>query len=257
MMEEKIRAFLGKSINSKKVFVIGCPRSGTNFLGKILSSHPDIVATVENPFIFELSTMIASRPQLKRYLLPLQSTIYRGLHAYYQPKNYADKSHSNLWSAVELSKKFDDAIFIAIWRNPYAVVASMLKHKGVLSRYRGRWKGLKLPNKFLGIMGEYQHNFRKLPLESKCALRWKSHFEKMRQLENVLKDKLLILKYKNLVLETKSELGRIQTFIKLKESFPTQKVKRNPLVKWKRNINGIVKENIDEIISNVSWQHYE
>ena len=63
-------------------------------------------------------------------------------------------------------------------RNPYATISSMLEHKGILV-WQKNYKDFPLPNNFLGIKEEMISEYENLPVESQCALRWKSHIDKI------------------------------------------------------------------------------
>jgi hypothetical protein len=135
---------------SKKIFVIGTGRSGTHWLGQILQAHPDIHVTVEAPPIFAWSTAMALDPRQSPVLLPQLIRQYEIEHAAVAPRHYADKSHPNIWHAEDLAARLPDAVFLGIQRNPFATVASMLEHAGVLA-WHERWREFPVPNRFLGI----------------------------------------------------------------------------------------------------------
>lgn len=135
-LRERWAAWRGRSPSSRKVFILGTGRSGTHWLGYILESHPDCVATIETRGIFRRVTRMALDPTLRPRLLPGLLRRYRLRHALAVPSHYVDKSHPNLWLAEALADAFDDALFVGIVRNPYATVASMLRHEGVLEWHR-------------------------------------------------------------------------------------------------------------------------
>jgi hypothetical protein len=105
-----------------------------------------------------------------------------------------------------------------------------------------------LPNNFLGIKEEMISEYENLPIESQCALRWKSHIDRIDKLENKLGDKLLILDYESLIKNTKPELNRLKDFLKLQKDIPFPEIREESLVKWKINLSKKQVENIDTIL---------
>lgn len=91
---------------------------------------------------------------------------------------YVDKSHPNLGLAERLEEAFPSALFIAIERDPYATVASMLRHASVL-KWQRRWREFPVPNRFLGITGGDYHS---VPLAAQCAMRWLAYHRRIEEL---------------------------------------------------------------------------
>lgn len=152
----KLKLVLGIS-TTRPVFVIGTGRSDTHWLGYSPGNHPEVRATVEAQPMFSLSTKMALN-------LTLEVELFGRLVAAYNPHlNY-------IWTAEKLKKVFPKSLFVGIERNPYATVASMMKHKGV-SAWHGRWREFPIPNRFLGITPELEDVYDNLPLASQCALR--------------------------------------------------------------------------------------
>ena len=232
---------------SKKIFIIGSGRSGTHWLGYILKAHPDIRVTIEEEPQFGMATAMAVDARKKDELFPKLVQHYRFSHARVAPRHYADKSHPNIWLSEELAGVFPDAVFVGIQRNPYATVASMLKHYGVLA-WHTWWKDFPIPNRFLGITASIADTYDSLPLAAKCALRWRAHAEQMRYLGSALKERLCVLSYENLILDTAWELARLTDFLNLDSSLPIPKVKRQSLDRWKQDLRPEDREAIDRII---------
>lgn len=95
---------------------------------------------------------------------------------------YVDKSHPAIWFAKELKEKFPDSLFIAIVRNPYAVIASMMKHGGV-RWWVEHWKDYPIPNNFLGISFDNLKDYEKMDIVERFAMRYKSHFYELFRLK--------------------------------------------------------------------------
>jgi hypothetical protein len=235
------------SSKQKIIFVLGTGRSGTHLVGYLLRNHPDINISIEKQQIFDLSIKIALRQQNKEIFLPKLLKLYENELKKSAPKHYADKSHTNIWIAEDLAKKFSNAIFIGIQRNPYATVASMLNHKGVLTWYRN-WKQLPIPNQFLGITNTNVKEFEKMSLAKKCALRWVSHKEKMEELKKKLGNRIYVISYEELLKNPENESAKIQEFLKLTSPFPLPKIRQESLDKWKKNLS---QEQIQDILNIV------
>ena len=219
-----------------KIFVVGTGRSGTHWLGHILQSHPDIHVTVEAPPIFAWATEMALDPRKQPLLMPQLVRQYELEHAAVAPRHYADKSHPNIWHAEQLAERLPDAVFLGTQRNPYATVASMLKHKGVLG-WHDRWREFPVPNRFLGITDENAAAYDALPPAAKCALRWRSHADRMEELRAVLGERLHVVRYEDLILEPESAVARITAFLRLAVPIPHPAIKAESLDRWREELS--------------------
>jgi hypothetical protein len=237
------------------IFIIGTGRSGTTWLGRIIQSHPNVSATIESPKIFKLSTELALNSDNRKFSFWKLVLLYKWQIIISYPNHYLDKSHPNIWFADRLVKCFPNARFLGIERNPYATVSSMILHKGV-SSWHDRWKEFQIPNKFLGISYEDAKIYDQLPLAVKCAMRWKSHHERMNELREILGKSLLIISYERLVKNTKGTLDIICDFLQLSSPIPLPNVKESTLEKWKKNLSQNQIEQIMEVIGH-SPEEYE
>jgi len=224
----------GRPCHSSKIFVIGSGRSGTHWVGYILEAHPDIHVTIEKPPIFEWVTTMALPKLIERYRIEHQSV---------SPKHYADKSHPNIWIAEELAAAFPEALFVGIQRNPYATVASMLKHEGVLAWHK-RWKEFPVPNRFLGITYENRAAYESMPLAAQCALRWKVHRERLQNLRQTMDSRLLVLNYEDVIRESEAQLAALDAFLSLPSALPKPAVKSESLDRWKTELSEEIKQQI-------------
>ena len=234
-MFEKLK-FLAGRINTYPVFVIGTGRSGTHWLGYSLGDHPEIRATVEGKPMFELSTRMALNPELENALYPKLVSAYKWQLFKSVPRVYLDKTHPNIWIAERLKESFPDALFVGIERDPYATVASMMKHKGVAAWHR-RWKEFPVPNRFLGITKGLESSYDDLPLASQCAMRWVAHRTRMRELKSILGDALFLISYEKFARETEGVIQDIRKFLNLKKPVPVPSVKVESLSKWKQQLS--------------------
>lgn len=239
---------------AKKIFVIGTGRSGTHWLGYIIGAHPDVVATVERPPIFPWVTQMALRPETVRALYPRLVRRYRHEHGAVLPKHYLDKSHPNIWIAELLAESLPEALFVGIRRDAFGTVNSMLQHEGVLS-WIHRWREFPLPSRFLGVDRDSAEAYDVLPLEAKCAVRWKAHVLQLAHLEGVLGDRLLVLDYESLQTEIATELSRISVFLGLATPIPLPHIKTRSLDRWRHELTEAQQRNIADAIRSFPVYH--
>jgi len=145
------------------IFLLSLPRSGSTVLQRILSSHSEI-STVSEPWLL-LPPLYALRTSgvrseyshlhLSRAINDFCSSLPDGAASYRQAakemalslysqaadpgsRYFLDKTPRYHLIADELLESFGEARFILLWRNPLAVVASMLEtwHSGKWLPYR-------------------------------------------------------------------------------------------------------------------------
>jgi hypothetical protein len=175
------------------IFVLGSGRSGTHWLGHILSGHPDIRVTNEHRWVFPRVTRMAIDASAEDQLFPRVARFYRWQTWRARPSHYADKSHPNLWLAERLAAEFGDvARFVAIERSPFAVAASSLRHHGV-SSWNTNWQRHPIPNRFLGIDEQLAGRCKSLTNVEKFAYRWLAHHRETEPLRPVLGSRLHVV----------------------------------------------------------------
>lgn len=242
----KIDFVTGKS-KSRKIFILGTGRSGTHWIAYILDAHPQIRATIEKNPMFGLVKEMALDPSKRARLFPKLIRRYKLEHFISAPLHYLDKSHPNIWLAEDLSKVFKDAVFIGMKRNPYATIASMLKHKGVKTWHKD-WKQYPIPNAFLGITEEIATHYDNLPLVTQFAFRWKAHQEQMNKLQENLHNRLLVINYEELIFNIRENLNKLEDFLELKEPIPIPEIRSESLDKWKKQLDDSEIKQIAEIV---------
>ncbi len=197
---------------SGPIFIIGCARSGTTWLGRILQQAEGLKVTIEDPVIFPLVDEAVlfweRRNEIVEGLIP----IYKRLIAEAGNATYVDKSHQNIWLVEWLDKAFPDARYIAIEREAFGTIASMMRHPGVL-RHFAYWRQYPLPNRHLGIEKDDAAEYESLPLSIKCALRWQSHHERLSALRTGLGRRIHFIQYELLVEQTEAELRKLSGFV--------------------------------------------
>lgn len=237
--------------DSKIIFIIGLGRSGTHLLGYVLRAYPDIRVTIEEQPMFELTTKMALNPALRAHLFSELVESYQLEYSKSVPFHYADKSHPNIWLAEDLARVFPNALFVGTWREPFATVASMLKHEGVLKWHR-RWKEFPVPNPFLGITSTNVDEYEMISMAAKCALRWKSHAERIEYLTTILKSQLHMIIYEDLVNNTRRELKKLSEFLSLSTPTRIPEIKRGSIDRWRRELSD---ETCAEITQVVDCKH--
>jgi hypothetical protein len=234
-MLEKVKGVFGFP-TTRPVFVIGTGRSGTHWLGYSLGTHQEIRATVEVEPMFSLSTRMALNPTLEKKLFKRLVAAYKWQLFKSSTPLYLDKSHPNIWIAEKLKENFPESLFVAIERNPFATVASMMKHKGV-SAWHKRWREFPIPNRFLGISEEQSHVYDTIPFASQCAMRWVAHHNKIKELKSILEEDLFLISHESFAHNTEQVIQELQQFLGLHYPIPLPNVKIESLDKWKIDLS--------------------
>lgn len=224
-------------VNADAIFIVGTGRSGTHFLTSCLLQHPeitDLAGGEEHPLVFDTATRLATgrgRP------FDSMSLVFRYRYLLMRSRGlvFLDQSHPNLWNFDLLSKSFPGALWVGLVRDPRAVVASMLSHKGVRRRSE-QWKSYSLPNPFLGISEENLDEYRAASLAQRCAWRWSSHIE--RTLELARAGLLVPVGYERLVESTEMTCGAVwrQAGLQAVEGIEYG-ANRESIDKWKTSLN--------------------
>jgi len=252
IMKEKLRFLLGRS-TTRPVFVIGTGRSGTHWLGHSLKNHPEIYATIEQRPMFSWATRMAMNPNLEHRYFRLLVWVYKTQLLKSAPLIYVDKTHPNIWLAEELKDAFPNAQFIGIERNPFATVASMMRHSSV-SAWHYKWKEYPIPNRFLGITEETADGYDALPLAKRCAMRWMAHRQRMGYLAKRLGDDLLVISYERFLHETETVCRDLEIFLGLSEALPIPPVKLESEQKWRTQLSQDDVRQIQDVVGISPFQ---
>ena|GEM_PF-3657903 len=173
---------------------------------------------------------------------------HRREHARAAPRHYVDKSHPKLWLVEDLAEAFPNARFLGIQRSPFATVASMLRHPGVLNWCK-IWKKFPVPNRFLGITEFNVQAYENLSLAGRCALRWRCHARRMSQLEEKTGTNMQVVQYEDLIQHTSREVSRLQEHLKLSTAIPLPPVKHESLDKWRINLTAEQRDDVERIVT--------
>lgn len=196
--------------------------------------------------MFQLATKMSLDSSLERKLYWRLALAYKYQLLRTKQRIYLDKTHQNIWIAEKLKKTFPNALFIGIERNPYATVASMLKHEDVRS-WHDKWQSYPVPNTFLGIASGMESHYESLSLASRCALRWRSHATRMSELRNTLGNNLYVISYEDFALDTQKTITTLQSFMDLKVPLPVPIVTVSSLNKWRTSLSTDDVKQIQEI----------
>lgn len=245
----KVAAWRDRHAQTRKVFIIGCGRSGTHWLGDILAAHPSVAITVEKKRIFDKVRIAATDPRQRERLMARVVWQYRLEHARVAPLFYVDKSHPNLWHVEILAQALPNSVFVGIVRNPFATVASMIRHPGIMKWTRD-WRSLPVPNSFLGISDAVATSYDSLTAPQKCALRWVSHFNEMKRVAALFPSRVHVLSYERIFDRPDHVLTELRDFIGLPGQIPQPEFKRESLSKWRDSLASTDISAIEEILAS-------
>ncbi|WP_265519661.1 sulfotransferase family protein [Nitratireductor luteus] len=233
---QQARLALDPHYQPDPVFVLGTGRSGTHWVAWILEPHAALHTLIEKPPIFRWVTEMAIDPAAEGRLLPDLLRRYRLEAASARPRRLLDKSHPNIWLAEKLAEAFPAARFIGVLRDVFGTVASSLRHEGV--RYWvENWNAYPVPNRFLGINEENRDAYARMSLAGRSAVRWHTHLRRLDELETVLGDRMIRMRYHELQTNTTRELSRLQEFLELEEPIPQPKVNSDSLNRWRKDLS--------------------
>lgn len=238
--------FSKKIVDKTLIFVIGSGRSGTHLLGRTIGHIEQIEAFIEDQKLFMNVTNVAINPNRSKSDIKNILKLYNKEFSKTNKSFVLEKTHPNIWLVEDIQDYFDTAKFIGIKRNVYATVASMLNHKGVLEWYNVL--PLNQVNPFLGITEENRELFEQLPLESKCALRWKSHFDRLTYLKIEFPEKVLVVDYEDFYNDYKGLMKTLELFLDLDKPIESETLISSNIDRWKSELTEVQIKNIDETL---------
>ena len=232
-------------MNTHLIFIVGTGRSGTHLIARSIGSHEAVKAYIEHPPFFDLSSKIAFENKVRKDRIKKLINKYKKeiRICSKESKIMLDKSHPNIWIIDELIHDFPKAKFIAVNRNAYSTISSMLRHEGVLTWF-DKYDNKTL-NPFLGVTYSTINTFKELPIESKCALRWKSHRDEIINAKNKYPTHVHVLNYEDFLLDTDRELQKVANFIGISNQFRSEKIINENLTKWRGLLSRSEIANID------------
>lgn len=238
--------------STKKVLaVIGCGRSGTHMLGYLLGTSPSVTTSIEDQHLFPLIVKSATRG-LESTLVDRISRILQLRLERCETNFYLEKSHPLLWLAGN-PKLYELPIkFIAINRDPYAVVASMIEHEKTRS-WLEEWDKLPIPNIFLGVNSSNLDEYKRMSLAEKATMRWISHSKEVERLSYILgPEQYLVMSYEDLITNTKMKIKEIENFTKIRKIDKNFDIRADSLHKWQQTLSSSQVRQVAETLS----RHY-
>lgn len=172
------------------LFIVGNGRSGTHMMASVLNEYNDfndLTNGRENGYVFPFAVDLIkqkcgaeNRSELLNRYCKLRSLVKNEV--------YFDQTHIVHWfhnDLIGLNPKY-----IMMIRNPFGVIASTMKHKGVES-----WLKDDPPNdEFVG-KNLYDGNWNKLSVEFRAALRWVANIEQFAKIREKYKKNSYIVQY--------------------------------------------------------------
>jgi len=210
----------------KRIFIVGCPRSGTTLLQGMLAAHPDIYSIPET---FFFSRALISNNPVKRFLLwpaikvrrhfknlvfeldsslsgsfgigVLQSDYYRPFVDFMdfialknRKNSWIEKTPMHLYCIEEIQSRIPDAYIIHVVRNGLDVVESLVKAKQENSAQWARFGGW------------WRMFYRKFSVDD-AIKRWNHDFSITKSC--LEKPRNILVKYENLVSNPFSSLSNL------------------------------------------------
>jgi hypothetical protein len=238
---------------SRKVFIIGCGRSGTHWVAEILASYRELHVEVESDPIFGEVIRLALEDSTDPADFQRLISLYEEAHRAIYPRYFVDKSHPNLWLAERLAQSFPDSLFVGVQRSVYGTVASMLRHSGVQQWFSWWEQTYKRPCRFLGISEEEVKTYSSRSLLEKCTLRWASHAVEMMRVSDSLGDRCCVLGYEDTVENPHMMSGRLEKFLAVTDRGPLPQSERVSLHKWRSQLDAADIADIDGTLERIEF----
>jgi hypothetical protein len=199
----------------KAIFVVGTGRSGTHFTARLLNGFArayDPLDGKENPQILK----DVARAAIHHHLPSYATAAYYRRYLENAPVVFLDQHHPNLFFMGHWAAMFDGIVFLYPHRPTYQVVASMLRHDGVMRwyEYARKWpqrtfRRLPYPNRFLGV--DSFVDLDALPAHLLCAHRVMAHERVYQQQVGPLRGALRSVDYEAMVADPAAALKSVFT----------------------------------------------
>lgn len=249
--------FLFKNILFSKVkepiFIFGCPRSGTTFLGKLISEIPNISYYFEpeiikyySKLVYDNQTSFKKAYWFYKFILNMLMKLANNKNR----KKYAEKTPRNIFIAEVLFKIYPNAKFINIYRDGRDVACSLLKKPWQLVSSRKLNKRepggyLYGPFPFFYIENGRVNEYINTSDLHRCIWIWRRHIEKgIELLEKLPSQNYLTIKYEDLLTNPEKNLKKLLIFLNEYNNITFQKVLRaansrylNSIGRWKKELS--------------------
>lgn len=214
------------------VFVLGCPRSGTTYLGELLEELPEVSYYFEPPILKYVSRFVYLS-QSPSWQISLFYRVFLRTLLLFAPgtgKQIVEKNPNHTLVAPKLLKVFPKAKFIIISRNGMDVTLSLVKKPWHLEQSKG--SGKREPGGYL--YGPFPHFYieesRKTEYEKttdvhRCAWIWRRHAEVIEELlETLPKESYLHFDYEDLILKKEEVIPDMVSFLGIENSESLEKI---------------------------------
>lgn len=192
---------------NEPIFIIGSPRSGTTFLGKVIENVPSISYQFEPPMTKYYSKLVYNKEVNPKEADIFYKLIYTILHKFINKNGtrFAEKTPRNVFIAEFLYKIFPKAKFIYIYRDGRDVACSLLNKPWHLKKNENSMK--REPGGYL--YGPFPHYYIEKDRHveyyntsdlHRCIWVWKNHAKEGIELEkNMPHDVFFKIKYEELI----------------------------------------------------------
>lgn len=219
--------WLTRAAATPKVFILSTGRAGAHWLAHLLDAHPNVFLGSEKQSLADWISAIDAFPERRETVLPKLVRHYRYEHAVVAPKLYIDTHHAHVWIAEHLAEAFAEARFIAIRRNVFASVASMLRHHDHRPAP---------PARFLDMKLEAAGDAERLPPAARYALHWRARVQRLDELKPVLGNRYCTISYEALHGDPRGTLEELASFLGLAEPIPLPQIDHEPLYRWRSEL---------------------
>ncbi|MFC1560802.1 sulfotransferase [Pseudomonadota bacterium] len=203
------------------VFIIGCPRSGTTYLGEVLEKLPNVSYFFEPPTFKFYSRLIYQKKRDSKDLRRLYDWCFRTL-LFVAPgtgPRILEKNPNHTFIAKELIEAYPSAKLIVLSRDAREVTLSLIKKPWHLASSKGSGKRepggyLYGPYAHFYIEEEHKEQFEITSDIHRCIWIWRRHAEMIEKIRTELPDSCQRhINYEDLILKPESTLTGVLDFI--------------------------------------------
>ncbi len=235
------------------VLVVGCDRSGTHWITRILIRKFGFHATMEVSPLYNMTKLVAN--DFSKWD-GLKDQIWEEYEKHLEragERSYADKSHPIFWHAEKVAARFPKAKFIVVHRSVYPSISSMITHGGVPTAVK-EWKKYPFPILRFGFVPGIREEYEALTIEQKLTLYWQAHKYRVEQVVERLSDRAYLLNYENLITDTTVELDKISDFLSMPKVRYSSRPRRECLSKWEDKLTVGQKRRIGIILRDKKYR---
>src|SRR5690606_8250351 len=205
----------------KPVFILGCPRSGTTFLGEVLEHLPSASYFFEPPLLKYYTRLIyqhqISLAHARRVYRACFRTLLLGAPG--NGRRVIEKNPNHTWIAGTLRAIFPDARFIILTRDGRDTALSLMNKPWHLQESQGSGRRepggyLEGPHPHFYIEPERAAEFAATSNLHRCIWIWRRHTEQIEKLRESLPDDCQFhLRYETLIRQPEETVSRMLDFL--------------------------------------------